>query len=108
MTKQLPRRSVLFKKQVAEAREQLAKTLFDVETVFTAMAEATTKGHAYLVVAPPEPVDLTHTSAAKALLDALEREGFRWVWDRHDNPMHREFPAYFDLLIQWDAESVKE
>ena len=108
MTRKLPARGVLFRKQVLGARESLAKELYDIGAVFQAMAMAAAKGRDYLVVTSPEPIDLRPTAAAKDLAATLEREGFRCTWDRHENPAHPSFPAYFDLLIQWDTDTMTD
>lgn len=103
MTKVLPPRSVLFRKQVTAAREKLAEELFDVGSVFQTMTAAVTKGEAYVIVTPPLPVDLVGTKAAQKLLAALTTEGFETKWERCEHPVNRGLPAFFSLLIRWDA-----
>jgi hypothetical protein len=106
MTKNLPPRAVLFGRQAAAAREDLAKAIFGAEAVFTAMVEAAAKGANQFIVRCPEPYDLQQTAAAAALMERLKAEGFRTAWEPVNNPLAPDEPPYFNLRIRWELPST--
>lgn len=101
MTKTLPPRAILFGVVAADAREALATTLFDPETVFAAMANAAAKGDTIFTITPQEPYDLQNTAAAIRLCDALKTERFKVSWAPINNPLDTEEPPFFSLVIRW-------
>ena len=104
MTKNLPPRSIAFRRAMNDARETIAKDLFAADRVLEVASKAAATGENFIVIAPPRPVDLRGTDAAQALLTILEKEGFGTSWDSHEHPTNLALPPYFDLLIRWDVE----
>lgn len=102
MTKELPPRAVLFGRQAADAREAMAKELFDVATVGAAMAAAAAKGETLFRITPPEPFDLQKTAAAIALADTLKKEDFKVSWEAHNNPLGPDEAPFFSLVVRWE------
>lgn len=100
----LPPRAVGYRDAVAMAREAMAETLYGVDAVFSALAAAAMKGETFHVISPPAPFDLQHTAAAKALCEALRREGCTYAWERHDHPRGGGEEPFFDLVVRWDGD----
>lgn len=104
MTKNLPPRSVTFRRTMNDAREAIAKDLFAADRVLEMASRAAAAGENFIVISPPRPIDLHGTDAAQSLTTILEREGFTTSWDSHEHPTNVALPPYFDLLIRWDTE----
>lgn len=98
----LPPRAVGYREAVAKAREAMAEDLFRPDDVFAALAAAAARGETFHVITPPSPFDLQHTAAAKALCEALQREGCTYSWGRRDHPRGGGEDPFFDLIVRWE------
>lgn len=106
MTKNLPPRAVLFGRLAALARERLAETLYNPDTVLEAMSAAAAAGSCQYVLPCPEPYDLQHTAAAVRLVELLQGHRFRTVWIPVNNPLGPDEPPFFSLVVRWDLQST--
>lgn len=99
MTKRLPPRAVLFRRDAERARLELAAATFEVTAVFTRLAALATAGEMTTLIAPAKPYDLRETPAAAALLATLHEEGFRTAWEPISGL--QGVPAHHGLRIDW-------
>lgn len=63
------------------SREDAARQLFAWKAVEEAIRDAAGKGFDQVELAPPRPLDLRRTEAARELCDKLARLGFQTYWE---------------------------
>lgn len=100
MTNALARKIERFREAADEAREALASTVFDLNTVLETMARATSQGYRAVKIQPPLPIDLSGTKAAKELASELGKAGATVEWmprGQADGATER----YCELIVKW-------
>lgn len=90
---------------MTEAREALAEQVYASAVVKQALSAEAGLGLSGGVIMTPIAVDLRDTSAAKALMAWLNKEGLRTDWMRRGDPQrsHTMMGDYWDLIVSWDG-----
>ncbi|MER9458160.1 hypothetical protein [Mesorhizobium sp. M0478] len=87
------------RKLTQQAREELAKKLFDIDQVSLAITEMAGRGFDTLTVAPGLPLDLRSTEAAKESSQLLTKAGFAVEW--HRRQLRADDPETWYMLVTW-------
>lgn len=93
--------------RTAQAREEMARKLYDRGAVLAAMEKRAALGWSFLRLEPELPLTLRETAAARALETWLNREGFafRWIYSLPQDPKRSHLCAgaekYDVLCIGW-------
>ena len=81
------------------SREDAARQLFAWKAVEEAIRDAAGKGFDQMELAPPRPLDLRRTEAARELCDKLTGLGFQTHWEERKNLQAAESSQI--LKVSW-------
>ncbi len=85
--------------QTRAARNELAGTVFALNTISESMLAAAARGFDRLAVTPPVPVDLRNAVASAETVAALSEAGFTVEWEKRQ-PRPEE-PEYWVMVVSW-------
>ncbi len=97
------------KAEAKEARERMARELFDIATVAKRIAECSTEGFGRLRIRQKQPVRLADTRAADRLTKWLIASGLLYRW--HDTTKRMgadELASYAELIIEWEEGATRD
>jgi hypothetical protein len=83
-------------------REDLARDLFNLESVRLTIIARGREGFADLTIRPSRPVHLRHTAAAKALTEHLEKNGFKVFWEPYVLEIEGRRVEAPEMKILWE------
>lgn len=86
-------------------RDEIADSLFNLEDVLEKAVQAAGQGFTSLRLEQVSPLNLSNTTAAKALITALEKAGYQTAWRNTIWPCEPTRPntavEYVELEISW-------
>ena len=90
------------RERTREAREHEAGVLFSANNIDAVLSAAATKGQSAAIFAPSQPMDLSDTDTAKAMVALFHKAGFSAEWVTRQRP--DEEPARY-LRVSWGNEA---
>lgn len=84
------------------AREHEAGEVFSADNINAVMSAAATAGQSAAVFAPNQPMDLSDTDTAKAMVETFRKAGFFAEWVTRQKP--DEEPTKY-LRVSWGADA---
>lgn len=82
-----------------EARETVARKLYERRAVAAAMSAASAEGQSRVTIEPELPTDLRKTKAAEELTEWLKASGFEVTWHKKSKP-ERDL-EWWVVTIDW-------
>lgn len=89
--------------ETVRAREAVALSVYDQESVRVAISKASGEGFNEVCVISPRPLDLRATPAAGALIKYLNDCGFRVEWLARNVDQNGVRLTTYDLHIAWQV-----
>lgn len=84
------------------AREHEAGVLFGTDNINAVLSAAATKGQSAAIFAPGQPMDVSQTDTARAVVEIFRKAGFTVEWVTRQKP--DEEPATH-LRVSWGADA---
>ncbi len=84
------------------AREHEAGVLFGPDNINAVLSAAATKGQSAAIFAPSQPMDVSQTETATAMVEIFRRAGFSVEWVTRQKP--DEEPSTY-LRVSWGADA---
>lgn len=90
------------RERTREAREHEAGQVFSAANIDAVMSSAATAGQSAAVFAPNQPMDLSGTDIARAMVETFQKAGFSTDWVTRQKP--DEEPTKY-LRVSWGADA---
>ena len=81
-----------------QALEREAEKLLALALVKERISDAAGQGFNRVTIAPEKPIDMSKTTVAKAMIEALQAEGFTTEWDIRQHPDGR---VSYEFVVRW-------
>lgn len=86
------------KEMTRQALEREAERLLALAIVKGRISDAAGEGFNRVVIAPDKPIDMSKTTVAKTMIEALQTEGFTTEWDIRQHPDGR---VSYEFVVRW-------
>lgn len=95
----IPDRLATLRGLSASSADKVARECFGLETVLEAMSAAAAGGFSFVLVEPPEAIDLRGTDTWKDTAARLQAMGF--AVEPRELPVHLAVGMSWGMLVQW-------